>query len=73
MYALRMCTWSSGWTDFLCYLYELFTLFLWIVYAIGVVIYSLRYMREVSCWTGSLTNAHGEVDLVHGRWTHLGV
>jgi hypothetical protein len=31
---LRVCTWSSGWMRFLCYLYELFTLFEWSIYAI---------------------------------------
>jgi hypothetical protein len=34
MYALRMCTWSSGWAEFLCYLFELFTLFVWTIYSI---------------------------------------
>jgi hypothetical protein len=31
---VRMCTWSRGWAEFLCYLCELFTLFLWIIYSI---------------------------------------
>jgi hypothetical protein len=35
---LRMCTWSSGCAGFLCYLYELFTLFLWTIYVIYVKI-----------------------------------
>jgi hypothetical protein len=33
---LRMCTWSSGPAEFLCYLCELFTLFLWTIYSIYV-------------------------------------
>jgi hypothetical protein len=31
---LRMCTWSSGSVRFLCFLYELFTLFMWTIDAI---------------------------------------
>ena len=69
---LRMCTWSSGWAGFLCYLCELFTLFLWTIYAKNrTTIYGLRSTREVGCWTESLTDARGEVDLVHGWGTHL--
>jgi hypothetical protein len=60
---LRMCTWSSGLAEFLCYLCELFTLFLWTIYAIYVknrtTIYGLCSTREVGYWTRSLTKARG--------------
>jgi hypothetical protein len=31
---LRVWMWSSGWAEFLCYVYELFTLFLLTIYII---------------------------------------
>jgi hypothetical protein len=31
---MHLCMWYSGWTMFLCYLYELFMLFLLTIYAI---------------------------------------
>jgi hypothetical protein len=56
----------------LCYLCKLFTLFPWTIYLLYLrkknrtTFYGLRLTWEVSCWTGSLTDALGEVDLVHG-------
>jgi hypothetical protein len=33
---LHVWTWSSGWAEFLCYLYEVFTLSVWTIYTICV-------------------------------------
>jgi hypothetical protein len=60
---LRVCTWSSGWMRFLCYLYELFTLFEWSIYAIcaknKTTIYGMRPTRGMRCWTEGLNDAWG--------------
>jgi hypothetical protein len=56
---------------FLCYLCGLFTLFLWTIYTIcaknRTIIYGLCLMREVGCWTGSLTDARAWGWPGHGR------
>ena len=60
---MRVCvsTWSSGWARFLCYLYELFTLFSWSIYAIcaknRTIIYGVYPTRGLGCWTRGLTDA----------------
>jgi hypothetical protein len=62
VHALRMCTWSSVWVRFLFYLCELYTLFMWTIYAIHAkktTIYGLLPTWKVGCWTGSLTDACG--------------
>jgi hypothetical protein len=69
---LRMCTWSSGWAVFYAisvnYLRYFHGLYIYSIYAKKnrTTFYGLRLTWEVSCWTGSLTDALGEVDLVHG-------
>jgi hypothetical protein len=45
---LRM--WYSGWTMFLCYLYELFMLFLLTIYAIKKQNNNLRLASHVGGW-----------------------
>jgi hypothetical protein len=61
MHALCMCTWSNAWAGFLCYICELFTLFMWTIYAIRAKT-KPQFMAYVSrerlvVGSGSLTDA----------------
>jgi hypothetical protein len=62
---LHVWTWSSVWTRFLCYHYELFTLFLWTIYVICVknrtIIYGFRPTWGIRCLIGGLTRTRGDV------------
>jgi hypothetical protein len=63
---MRMCTWSSCWTEFLCYLCELFKLF---TQKNRTAIYGYvprgKLVVEPGVWLAHL----GKVDLVHGWYT----
>jgi hypothetical protein len=74
MHALSIYTWSSDWAEFLCYLYELFMLFLWTIYAIHVK----TEPQFMACVPRGLVvgprvwlTHMGEINLVHVWGTHL--
>jgi hypothetical protein len=62
---LRVWTWSSIRVGFLCYRYELFTLFLLTIYAICAKKQNralwLASHEGIRCLTRGLTDARGEV------------
>jgi hypothetical protein len=78
----RICMHAPAHVHVIQWLGRVFMLSLRTIYTISVdylrylqknriTIYGLCPTQKVGCWTGSFSDAHGDVDLVHGRGTHL--
>jgi hypothetical protein len=71
---MSVCTWSNGWTRFLCYLYQLFTLFPWSIYGITqknrTTIYSVCPTRGLGVGPEVWLTRGDSFDLVHGGGPH---